>query len=82
MRWHQEPVVRYGSYQLLDPADDQVFAYLREYQGITLLVINNFTDKIVQRDYDQVKGELALANYPAGQLTEFRPYESRVYVHK
>lgn len=79
---HQEPAIRYGGYQLLDPKDDQVFAYLREYQGTTLLVINNFTATTVHRDYDQVKGELLLANYPAGQLTEFRPYESRVYVHK
>lgn len=76
---HQEAVIRYGSYQLLDPKDEQVFAYLREFQGTTLLVINNFTTETVERDYDQGKGKLLLANYPAGKLTELRPYESRAY---
>ena len=77
---HQEAVIRYGSYQLLDPKDEQIFAYLREFQGTTLLVINNFTTETVERDYDQGKGKLLLANYPAGKLTELRPYESRAYL--
>lgn len=54
--------------------------YLREFQGTTLLVINNFTTETVERDYDQGKGKLLLANYPAGKLTELRPYESRAYL--
>ncbi|KRK09151.1 oligo-1,6-glucosidase [Ligilactobacillus pobuzihii E100301 = KCTC 13174] len=77
---HQCPAIRYGSYQLLDPKDEQVFAYLREYQGTTLLVINNFTAETIERDYDQGKGKLLLDNYPKGELSRLRPYESRVYI--
>lgn len=77
---HQYPVIRYGSYQLLDPKDEQVFAYLREYQGTTLLVINNFTAETIERDYDQGKGKLLLDNYPKGELSRLRPYESRAYI--
>lgn len=77
---HQEAVIRYGSYRLLDPQDGQVFAYLREYQGTTLLVINNFTSDYVERDYKQAKGNLLLANYPEGEPTKLRPYESRAYL--
>lgn len=77
---HQCPVIRYGSYQLLDPKDEQVFAYLREYQGTTLLVINNFTAETIERDYDQGKGKLLLDNYSKGELSRLRPYESRAYI--
>ena len=77
---HQYPVIRYGSYQLLDPKDEQAFAYLREYQGTTLLVINNFTAETIERDYDQGKGKLLLDNYPKGELSRLRPYESRAYI--
>lgn len=78
---HHSPLVRYGDYQELDPKDDQVFAYLRHYQGKTLLVISNFTKKNVTRDYHQANADkLLIDNYPDDKGTTLRPFESKVYV--
>jgi oligo-1,6-glucosidase len=38
-------IVVYGSYELLAPEDEQIFAYLREYEGRRLLVVSNLSAK-------------------------------------
>lgn len=81
---HQSDLIVHGTYEELDPDDDQVFAYRRHYQGQTLLVISNFTDQTVTRDYDdqaQASDKL-IGNYADDQGTTLRPYETKVYLFK
>jgi len=75
---HESELVRYGSYELLDPKDEEVFAYKRHYNGQTLLVMSNFTEQNVERNYQQEDGELLLGNYSDSQKY-LRPYETKVY---
>jgi oligo-1,6-glucosidase len=42
-RWSD--LIVYGSYELLAPEDEQVFAYLRRWEGQTLLTVCNLTDR-------------------------------------
>lgn len=78
---HDSDLVKFGTYDEIDPDDAEVFAYRRHYQGKTLLVISNFTANTVTRDYDQGKADkLVISNYDDDQGTELRPYESKVYV--
>ncbi|WP_243686330.1 alpha-glucosidase C-terminal domain-containing protein [Lentilactobacillus rapi] len=78
---HSSDLVVYGDYQELDPADDQVFAYRREYQGQKLLVISNFTTDTLKRDYGQTGADqLVISNYHDDQLVELRPYEAKAYL--
>ncbi|GAF36672.1 oligo-1,6-glucosidase [Lentilactobacillus farraginis DSM 18382 = JCM 14108] len=80
---HQSDLIQYGTFEELDPLDEQVYAYRRHYQGQTLLVMSNFTDQVVQRDSGQQKAdELLISNYPDDQGTTLRPYESKVYLFK
>ena len=77
---HNSDLIVHGSYEELDPDDDQVFAYRRHYQGQTLLVISNFTDQTVTRDYQQATAtEKLIGNYADDQGTTLRPYETKVY---
>lgn len=79
---HNSDLIIYGDYELLDPEDEQVFAYKRRYNDETLLVISNFTKKTVTRDYGQSKGKLLIGNYDDDLDMEIRPYESKVYLFK
>ncbi|KRK58105.1 glycoside hydrolase family 13 protein [Fructilactobacillus fructivorans] len=77
------PIIIEGDFELLDPDDEEVFAYKRHYQGETLLVISNFTDHEVERDYD-VPGdaERLIGNYADDAGKKLRAYESKVYKTK
>ena len=78
------PVFRDGDFQLLDPADEKRFAYVRETEGEALLVACNFTaETLPDVCPERFRGaQVLLGNYPdsAGDL---RPYEARMrYVKK
>lgn len=91
----QHEVIVYGRYELLNPEDQQVYAYTRTLGEERLLVVLNFydkpahftwtTDEAVAMSIDEVKSaELLIANYdvPAGEdvrQLDLRPYEARVY---
>ena len=78
---HSSGLIKYGDYQLLDQDDPQVFAYKRHFKGQTLLVISNFTDQKLTRDYDQTSSDkLLISNYVDDKFIYFRPYESKVYL--
>lgn len=79
---HNSDLIVYGDYELLDPEDEQVFAYKRRYNGKTLLVISNFTENELTRDYGQSKGKLLISNYDDDLDMEIRPYESKVYLFR
>ncbi len=77
---HNNDVVVYGDYSVIDLDDEEVFSYRRRYNDETMLVISNFTDKDVIRDYGQVNGKLILSNYSDNKNTRLRAYESKVYL--
>lgn len=79
---HTMPVITDGRYALVpgNDQDQQVFAYLRQDQETTLLVILNYTDQIVQRHYDVPNtAHLLISNYADDQGDTIRPYEAKVY---
>jgi len=79
---HDSDLIVYGDYELLDPEDNEVFAYKRRYNGETLLVISNFTYQELTRDYGQSQGKQLISNYADDKNMELRPYESKVYLFK
>ncbi len=80
---HNNEIIKYGSFEKIDSDDDQVYAYRRHYEGKTLLLISNFTDKIVSRDYGQSNASsLLIDNYEDDKVNELRPYEAKAYLFK
>ncbi|GAP00288.1 glycoside hydrolase family 13 protein [Fructobacillus ficulneus] len=80
---HDLPLVTTGHYHLLDPEDDQVFAYQRLDDGEALLVIANFTAETVERTYDYPdNADLLLSNYQDDQGSTLRPYEAKIYYYQ
>src|SRR5699024_8291416 len=81
----QYPIIVYGDYTLLLPDDDNIYAYLRSYQGEKLLVITNFSEASVPftMPADFQMKERLIGNYPieTEEATTFtlKPYEARVY---
>jgi oligo-1,6-glucosidase len=80
---HYGNTIVYGSYTLLDAEDSDVYAYVREYDGIKLLVIANFTGEKQRRHYDFKLLSLCLNNYHTslhtlGEELELEPYQALV----
>lgn len=77
-------IVGCGDYVQLDPANDKVFGYTRNYGGKTLLVVANFKNKSVKYSLpaELAKGKVLLSNYKDSRLSpvlELRPYEAAVF---
>ena len=60
------PLIRYGTFELLCADDPHIFAYVRTYQGKRLLVICNFSEK----------SQNAAAIYPHPEAIRFHNYPS------
>ena len=79
----EEPILIYGTFELLCPEDEHVFAYVREWKGKKWLVAGNFYEKSARFDYPG-KGRALLSNYEQESETrleqmELRPYEAAIY---
>ncbi|CCJ91539.1 Glucan 1,6-alpha-glucosidase [Cronobacter turicensis 564] len=80
----QYPILVYGDYQMLFAEHPEVFAWVRRYEGDTLLVINNFFGNAITLPIPEAMqawhGECLISNYaPRDQLAvslELQPYES------
>ncbi|WED24799.1 alpha-glucosidase [Vibrio sp. JC009] len=76
-------VVTYGKHQLLDPQDAEVYAYLRFYDGKTLLTIANFTGEEQVRSYENQLKKVVLSNYETdiSSLSELtlKPYQACIF---
>ena len=57
---HEEPAVVHGSFRMLLPDHEQVYAFVREHDGTRLLVVANLSSD------DQVKPDLAAAGEDVG----------------
>ena len=86
----EHSVFVYGDYKLLLEDDEEIYAYIREYQGEKLLVILNFfagKPKFeLPANISYKNKELLLSNYEveSDDLKEFnlRAYEARIYLLK
>lgn len=79
----EEPILIYGTFELLCPEDEHVFAYVREWKGKKWLVVGNFYEKSAHFDYSG-KGRVLLSNYeqesePRLEQMKLRPYEAAIY---
>ena len=74
-------VFRKGSFRLLWPEDPDVFAYLREMDGQTLLVICNFSKENQNFDGNILpeNAKFLLENYPENPRI-LRPFEAKLYL--
>ena len=80
----------YGDFQLLLPEHETVFAYTRSLDGVTALVVLNFSTSEVDVDLGvHLSGKrVLLANYEldseavtsVGSELKLKGYESRVYI--
>ena len=76
---HTHPVIVYGQFVPLLEDDPCVWAYRREYEGKTLTVTLNWTDKKVPCTLmDETDGEELISNYPTHQKGLLQPYEAIV----
>jgi len=88
------PVLLYGSFRLVVPQDERIFAFERELDGERALVLLNFTQTTVEftfpsdalvNDFDSLR--LRLANYALvesllSRTVSLKPYEGRLYTSK
>ncbi|ERJ13057.1 glycoside hydrolase family 13 protein [Haloplasma contractile] len=76
-------IIVYGSYRLIDRKNKFVYSYIREYNKKKLLVITNFTDKLVKVSYKYQMVKKVLSNYNNAKIEDLRnhilrPYEALV----
>ncbi len=77
------PVFREGSFELLCPEDEKVFAYTRDMENAHLLVVCNFTSEAVAFEIPEAfrNAKTLIANYPDTADT-LRPYEARMLYYE
>ncbi len=76
------PVLVYGKYTLLDKDNSSIYAYTRELDGQSFLILLNFTkeDASVKLPFDLEGKEILLSNYTDEPTKgNLRPYEAVVY---
>jgi len=77
------PVFRDGTFTLLAPEDEQVFAYTRDTEEEHMLVVCNFSgesaDFSIPPEFAQ--SEILIENY-RDRESSLRPYEARIYYYK
>lgn len=77
---HELPIMTIGHYELLAPDDAEVYMYKRVTDDEELLVVANFTDHNVQRDFVVPAGATqVISNYVDDAGHMLRPYEAKVY---
>jgi oligo-1,6-glucosidase len=83
------PIMVYGSYDLILPDHDQIYAYVRRYEGQILLVMLNFSSEKpvfeLPTDVNYEDKRLFIHNYEVSndesiEKIELKPYEARVYM--
>ncbi|HCL03022.1 MAG TPA: glucohydrolase, partial [Lachnoclostridium phytofermentans] len=73
----------YGDYELLMEESESIYAYTRNYEEKTYLIVCNISKEHseLQIDLDIMKGEILLSNYADRNSNEIvlKPYECRLY---
>ncbi|RAK19150.1 oligo-1,6-glucosidase [Anoxybacillus vitaminiphilus] len=87
----QYPIVVYGSYDIILPEHEQIYAYTRTHKNEKLLVILNFSaDQPIfelPKEITFTTKELLISNYDVNgeeaiEIFTLKPYEARVYLLK
>jgi oligo-1,6-glucosidase len=83
---HELPVVALGDFDMLLPNDAAIYAFTRSLDGVTLLVLGNFSSDEARAGLDDAadwaREELLIGNYPPRDDEDgivLRPWETRVY---
>jgi oligo-1,6-glucosidase len=83
---HTEPVVVHGSFQMLLPHDERIYAFLRRLGDVELLVLGNFSPAEAPVDLPDAAewagSELLIGAPPksdSGEPLVLQPWEGRVY---
>lgn len=83
---HENEIIVYGDYELLEAESEETFIYKRTYENEHLMVLCNFTDHEVSVT-DAVMGQIPdgaeklIANYADDMGQTLRPYEAKVYCY-
>jgi oligo-1,6-glucosidase len=87
----QYPIVVYGSYDIILPKHEQIYAYTRTYENEKLLVILNFSAEQptfeLPKEITFTTKQLLISNYDVNgeesiDTFTLKPYEARVYLLK
>jgi len=76
-------VFRDGSFTLLHPEDERIFAYTRDMEDEHLLVVCNFSDENLELDAPEnfVGTQVLISNY-VEDAPQLRPYEAVMLYYK
>lgn len=72
---HNSNLIVYGDFNLLLPESEEIFAYCRTLQDQQLIVLCNFTDRIVDYEIDISGYDRVIGNYNDILPAKLRPYE-------
>ncbi len=85
----QHEIIVYGDYELLLPDSEEVYAYLRTWEGQTLLVVCNFTDREADWDLPETlskkEGLVLISNYGRTEISDalpLAPYECAAVLYE
>ena len=81
---HENGIIVYGEYELLEPQNEELFIYTRSWNNEQLMVLCNFTEKdivIPAAVTAQIPADaqILISNYVGNLESVLRPYEARVY---
>ena len=81
---HENDIIVYGEYELLEPQNEVLFIYTRTWNNEQLMVLCNFTDKdvvIPAAVMAQIPADaqILISNHVGNLEAVLRPYEARVY---
>lgn len=81
---HENDIIVYGEYELLEPQNEELFIYTRTWNIEQLMVLCNFTDKdvvIPAAVMAQIPADaqILISNHVGNLEVVLRPYEARVY---
>ena len=81
---HENEIIVYGDYELLEAESEETFIYKRNYENEHLMVLCNFTDhevSVTDAVMEQIPdgAEKLITNYADDMGQTLRPYEAKVY---
>ena len=81
---HENDIIVYGEYELLEPQNEELFIYTRTWNNEQLMVLCNFTDKDVVipaavMAHIPADAQILISNHVGNLEAVLRPYEARVY---
>jgi oligo-1,6-glucosidase len=74
----QREVLSIGRYEPIEDSNEQLFAFWRTLEKEKMLVVLNFSDKVISFSIP-VGAKRLIGNYEIGKLSELRPWEAVVY---